>query len=56
VKKPLDIKPTEGKAEIRTVVIGKCKLNPGVQELLIQPETITGKTLMQLFEVTIKKI
>ncbi|HET9571661.1 MAG TPA: alpha-L-fucosidase [Bacteroidales bacterium] len=52
----LDIKPTSGKTEIRKVIVGQCKLTPGVHELLLQPEVITGKALFQLFEVTVNPL
>jgi alpha-L-fucosidase len=50
---PLRIKPSAGKPEIRTIVIGKCTIPPGVHELTIQPVTISGENLMQLFEISV---
>ena len=50
---PLRIKPSAGKPEIQTVVIGKGIIPPGVHELTIRPVTISGENLMQLFEISV---
>jgi hypothetical protein len=52
----LDVKPSGDKPEIKTVVLGKCLLKPGVDELKLLPEKISGKNLMQLFEVNLNPI
>ena len=52
----LEIKPSGGKSEIRTVSVGRCILNAGSHELILQPETISGKNLMQLFQVDLKPV
>lgn len=52
----LEIKPSGEKPEIRTVVVGRCTLKPGVHELTIQPGTISGKNIMLLFHADIKPI
>lgn len=52
----LEIKPSEGKSEIRSVVLGQCTIPSGIQELTIGPELISGENLMQLFQVDIKPI
>jgi hypothetical protein len=52
----LDIKPSEDKPEIKTIVLGKCLLKPGVDELKLLPEMVSGKNLMQLYEVNLNLI
>jgi hypothetical protein len=52
----LEIKPSAGKPEIRTVELGQCTIPSGIHELTIQPELISGENLMQLFQVDIKPI
>lgn len=52
----LKIKPSEGKSEIRSVVLGQFTIPSGIQELTIQPELLSGENLMQLFQVDIKPI
>ncbi len=53
---PLQISPTAGNPEIRTISLGKCQLRSGIHELKIQPTAISGKNLMQLFQVDLKPI
>ena len=55
-KMKLEIRPSKEKPEIRTVVVGRCRLNPGIHELLVQPEIISGKNLMQLFQMDVKPV
>jgi alpha-L-fucosidase len=50
----LDVKPSNGKMEIRTEKIGTCEIQAGNPELKIQPVSISGKNLMQLFQVDVK--
>ncbi|MGD9555793.1 MAG: alpha-L-fucosidase [Mangrovibacterium sp.] len=51
---PINLMPAGGKDEIREVVAGTCTLAPGVHELSIRPEIISGENLMQIFQVNIK--
>ena len=49
----LDIKPSGERPEIRTVAVGQCQIPAGIQKLTIEPESVSGENLMQLFEVHI---
>lgn len=53
---PLSIKPSEGKPEIRTEVIARCSIPAGTHKLNILPESISGQSLMQLFQLDIKPL
>ena len=52
----IEIEPAKEKSEIRTVVIGRCKIHAGIGEIKITPEIISGKDIMQLFEINVSPV
>ena len=52
----LAIRPSKGGSEIRTAVVGRCILKPSIHELTICSGSISGKNLMQLFQIDVTPV